>query len=176
MIYRGANVNEPIKTKGGDMVMLLHYAVSKSDVRCIRVLANLGANFNARDSWNRTPLHWAAACGVGPDVVEVLINEGAIMDARDANEFTPLHYCAKKNNDQIESVQKLIARGASLEAVGGMGETVLHVAVSNRNLEMVKLLLSHRVNINAMDDFGCTPLLVSIIMNKVEQETEIVSI
>ena len=180
MIYNGANINETRKTKSNKMITLLHYVVSKSDVRYIRVLANLGADFNARDSKNRTPLHWAARSGVGPDVVEELINGGTLVDARDHNQQTALHLFAQKKRFCIGSVQKLIDRGASLEAVNAVGEGILHVAVWHHNLEMVKLLLSHRVNIDARDIFGRTPLRVyfsNVIENtEGEDRPEIVSI
>ena len=55
----------------------------------------------------RSKHHWAAACSVGPDVVEVLINNGAVMDARDQLQLTPLHRATGINC--IESAQKLIA-------------------------------------------------------------------
>ena len=159
MISRGANVNEYTRTEGDPMTTLLHYAVLTSDVRCIHVLANLGANFNARDSRNFTPLHWAVKYNVGPDVVEVLVNEGTVVNATDHDQFTPLHYAALKDNN-TELIQKLIAKGASIDAVGSKGRSVLHVAIMCHNLEMVKILISHRVNIDPKDIFGRTPLFL----------------
>ena len=173
MIYHGADVNEPTKTKIDSAATLLHFAVEKRDVQCIRALANLGANFNACDSWNRTPLHWAALIvGDRPDIAEILINGGAVVDARDNYQMTPLHQAARTNC--IEFARKLIARGASINAIGRKGFSVLHVALMGHNLEMVKMLISHGVNIDATDSFGCTPLLH--YFTKAEHKTEIVSI
>ena len=181
MIDRGANVNESIKTNFDPMTTFLHYAVATSDVRCIRVLANLGANFNAGDSKNCTPLHWVALYYIHPDVAEVLINEGAVVDARVNYQFTTLYRAAIRNN--IELAQKLIARGASIDAIGVLGRSVLHVAITHHNLEMVKMLISHRVNIDTEDIFGRTPLLLYLWKRTYlrersakESKTEIVSI
>ena len=157
MISRGANVNEPTKTKDDPVTTLLHYAVMINDIRCIRVLANLGANFNARDSKNCTPLHWAVIREDIPDVVEVLINEGAAVDMQDDDQMTPLHYAAR--NNCIESAKKLIAGGSFIEMVDANGRSVLHVAVINCNLKMIKMLISHRVNIDPKDIHGWTPLI-----------------
>ena len=174
MIYNRANVNETRKTEIDSLTTLLHYAVlKKSDVRLIRALANVGADFNARDSWNRTPLHWAAMYEAHPDVVEVLIDEGAVLDARDNYQFTPLHH-AVRNNNCVELAKKLIARGASIDAINEDGSSVMHMAVNYHNVEMVKVLISHRVNIDARDYYGNTPLLC--FFKKGKPHSKIVSI
>ena len=179
MICNGANVNETRITTSNNAVTLLHDAVELNNIQCIRMLANLGADFNARDSWNRTPLHWAAACGVSPYIVDMLINNGAVVDARDHKEMTPLHHAVMDYNC-IDLAQKLIARGASLEAVGERGHSILHMAVWYRNLEMIKMLISYRVNIDPQDNSGRTPLCLyfSNVIKHMEGEdkTEIVSI
>ena len=176
MVFRGANVNVPIKIANRDPVMsLLHYAVvKKRDAECIRVLANLGANFNACDSMKQTPLHWAVRYNVSPDVVEMLIGEGAFVDPRDEHQKTPLHHAAVSNS--IELAEKLIAGGASINAIDAHGRSVLHEAVMYHNLEMVKMLISHRVNIDAKDICEDTPLLCYMQHRRKEDETEIVSI
>ena len=179
MISRGANVNEPTTTEDSGMT-LLHFAVMMNDIRCIRVLANLGANFNARDSNKCTPLHWAIMGEDVPDVVEVLINEGADVDMQDDRQMTPLHYATR--NYCIESAKKLIAGGSSIDTVDADGWSVLHVAVMCHNLQMVKLLISHGVNIDPKDGYGCTPLLrffshrYCISLMKRDYTTSIVSI
>ena len=163
LINRGANINEPAVVGQAENyeATLLHYAaaVTTSDVKRIRVLVSLGANVNARDSMNLTPLHWAASVGARADIVELLINEGAIVDARDVFEETPLHRHALRKENSIESAQKLIARGASINAVNISGKSVLHLALMYHNSKSVKMLISHSVNIDAKDNGGCTPLL-----------------
>ena len=165
MIDRGANINEAIETKFNFVTTLLHYAVEKSDVEFIRVLINLGANINARDGDNLTPLHWAVMMidEDRPDIVEVLIDGGAVVDARGDEQTTPLHHAAF--NNYIESAKMLIAKGASVDAIAADTNrwSVLHIAISN--LEMVKMLISHRVNIDAKDIEGRTPLFWNILIN-----------
>ena len=180
MISRGANVNEPTETENDPETTLLHYAVELRNIQCIHILANLGANFNARDSNNCTPLHWAVMWEDIPDVVEVLMNGGAVVDMQDDGEMTPLHYAAR--NNFIESAKKLIAGGSFIDMADAIGWSVLHVAVIYDNLEMVKMLISHRVNIDPKDIQGWTPLLSFFsVLNfigsmKREHTTEIVKI
>ena len=173
MISRGANVNQPIKTENDPVTTLLHYAVAKNNVRCIRVLADLGADFNARGKNNRTPLHWAVRFDAGPDVVKMLINEGAVVDARDDNQFTPLHIAVISNS--IELAKTFITRGASVNAINKNGWSILHFAILARSLEMVKMLISHGVTIDPKDINGWTPLLLSFPI-KEKHDTTIVSI
>ena len=175
MINRGANINELKKVELYSEMTLLHYAAWKGNLQCIRVLANLGANVHARDNRNLTPLHYAAIYGTDPNIVEVLINEGAIVDARGNNQMTPLLHTAAKRASSIEVAQKLIARGASLEAVTTNYENALHLAIMCSNLEMVKVLISHGINIDAKDRYGNTPLLMSF-RKREPFNSEIVSI
>ena len=174
LIRCGANVNEPISTEADPKTTFLHYAVfRKSNVQCIRVLGKLGANFNALDSKKCTPLHWAALYHAHPDVVELLIDGGAIVDAWDVMQRTPLHLAVEQKLN--ESAKRLIGRGASIEAVDWLGCSILHVAAKNCNVEMIKILISHRVNIDPRDIHGQTPLIAHV--SKLEDgATEIVSI
>ena len=57
MINRGANINELKKVEIDYERTLFHFAVMRRNVQCIRVLPNLGANINGRDSSGFKPLH-----------------------------------------------------------------------------------------------------------------------
>ena len=51
-----------------------------------------GADPVARDSWNITPLHWAAGFNGYPAVLQALLEAGADVEARDNDGDTPLHW------------------------------------------------------------------------------------
>ena len=134
--------------------------MANSGGQLIRILSTLGANFSSRDSENLTILHWAAVHCAKAYVVDLLINNGADVDARDDLQMTPLHHAAKTNC--IESAQKLIARGASIDAIDRKG---------------LSILISHRVNIHSKNIHGRTPLhLYLSIPTDAYDETEIVII
>ena len=166
LICIGANVNQPGKTKYDPVTTLLHYATAKNDVQRMRLLINHDANCNAPDSLKRTPLHWAAMTmdEDRPDVVEVLIDGGAIVDARDIHQSTPLLLAAFAG--RCQSVEMLIARGASIEAVDKNGSSALHMVTKsqtfNNQLKMIKMLISLKINIDTEDHSGQTPLHLAL--------------
>ncbi|MGB2863329.1 MAG: ankyrin repeat domain-containing protein, partial [Sedimentisphaerales bacterium] len=67
-----------------------------------------GADVNAKDNWDWTPLH-SAVYG-NKDIVELLISEGANVNARDGASRTPLWYAKDKGNTEI--VELLRKHGA----------------------------------------------------------------
>ena len=162
LICSGTKLNAPRFTERDCITTLLHYATMKKDVQRIRLLLNHGANCNARDFSRRTPLHWAVMM-IGedrPDIVEVLIDGGAIMDAKTRKHFTPLHLAT--NMGFNKSAEKLIARGASIEAVTVDGSSALHLAAERNNLRMIKVLIGLKINIDAKNlSDGNTPLHVA---------------
>ena len=173
LICSGANVNELSNTYVNPVTTLLHYATMKKDVQRIRLLIKHSASCNARDFYERTPLHWAVMIDEDrPDIIEVLINGGAFVDVRDHGQSTPLFMATL--NDRYQSAEKLIARGASIDVVTEDGWNLLHAASINKdhkNLKMAKMLISLNINIEAENNSGDTPLHCAV-----EHNTDIVSI
>ena len=75
----------------------------------VSILSAVGANPNAIDSSNATPLHDAAWAGHG-QVAEVLLAGGADVNALDASGRSPLHAAALLS--QPDLVALLLAAGA----------------------------------------------------------------
>ena len=174
LICSGANVNDRQLTGNNrETTTLLHFAAARADVELVSLLINRGANCHARDGKNCTPLNSAMTVNDRPDVVEVLINGGAIVDARDRKQFTPLLLAVY--NGFYQSAEKLIARGASIHAVVEDGWSALHLASMSPsvNLNIVKMLISRGINVNAENDDGITPLQSAACRNG---NTDLVSI
>ena len=84
-------------------------------VQCLRVLAEAGANINARDDNGGTALHFASE----PEVVEELLRLGAKVNARNENGETPVFTAWN-----AKAVQLLIQHGADLTIRNRRGETI----------------------------------------------------
>lgn len=85
-----------------------------------------GANPNARDEDQRTPL-FSAVLGGSVGLAGLLLESGAEVDARDAHGFTPLHFAAQELLPELARL--LIAKGADVNAVDEDGSPVLWRAI-----------------------------------------------
>lgn len=63
--------------------------------------------------------------------------------------WAPIHYAAYLND--IPFVQLLIKKGGIVDCRGGLGETALHIAVTNNLTEMARILISLGADVNAQN-------------------------
>ncbi|MBI1669632.1 ankyrin repeat domain-containing protein [Capnocytophaga periodontitidis] len=83
-------------------------------------LITQGADINARDEYERTPLHYHAQVN-NVEKVALLLEKGADIEAQDKYKNTPLHF-AEYN---AEAAQLLIEKGADIKAKDNMGHNVM---------------------------------------------------
>lgn len=103
----------------GRTPLFLAAASTRASVECVRLLAQAGADVNARDNQGNTPLHKTSF----PDVVEELLKLGADVNARNKNGNTPIF-----TTNNMACVPVLIAHGADLTIRNNQGETVMDFA------------------------------------------------
>lgn len=124
------------------------------------------ANVETNDSAGCTPLMFAAQKG-NLIAVRFLLEAKANLEAEDGQGNTALHYCSYEKTgfcfdgkSSTNVVRCLLEAKANLEGRNDDGETLLHISVSRRNFGMVRYLLEEtRVNLEARDKYGYTPLL-----------------
>ena len=100
-------------------------------------------DINIRDSFHRTPLHWAASCNCDADVVQLLLSKGADVRAVDKLQETPLHLavCNPFSSD-AKVVQILLDNGADVNAIEKHQRTPLHMAAEqNEKAEVTSALV-----------------------------------
>ena len=111
LIERGAALDQT----DSDGRTALHLAVARADRRHIaKCLIERGADREARDRLDMTPLHVASQHGQDASV-ELLLAAGAAVHARDAAGWTALHFAAQTADQAL--IERVIAAGAALDAV-----------------------------------------------------------
>ncbi|KAL8387255.1 hypothetical protein RB595_010043 [Gaeumannomyces hyphopodioides] len=107
---------------------------------------------------NGTVLHWAASRGQSRLVRQALALDGITIDEEDAEGLTPLQRCIDE-----AVMAELLKAGADPKRIWpGTKDTLLHLAASKGYFDVLGLLLSSgRVDLDAEDAQGLTPLLKS---------------
>lgn len=115
----------------------------------------------------KTPiLHIAVIKGNG-NVVEKLLQLGADKEIRNEDGSTPLLTAVKFK--KLQCAKLLIDNGANVNANNNNQQTSIHLAVRNKDTEMLKLLKStNRCDINIKDKLGDSAVTDSIIFGDSE--------
>ena len=121
---RGANYN------ARDSLMdetPLHWSVTAGDDPVVvKELIRRGADMDARNSKQSTPLHLAVRCG-HIQAAQELIARGASVEAVDDTDRNALHYASWFN--KLSMVKVLISHIINIDAEDYLGNTALHYAM-----------------------------------------------
>ncbi len=156
-----------LESKGSNGYTPLHRACLAKQVAVAKLLLDKGANVNARDDYQFTPLHRAS--GVPEQdlvLLQSLIDKGSDVNAQGYNGLTPLHWAAFKGGFRVAKL--LLDHGADVNAhdkfSGPIGPasisgTVLQVAINlGPNEGMAKLLVENGAKLDERDPDGNTEL------------------
>ena len=139
-IERGEDVNEVNEDNWTPLMYAICHS-SEDNLECMRTLINHGANVNGRDNNQSTALHYAATYN-NIDGINLLLDNGAEIDPVNSYNETPLMLTCRYNDD-INSTRVLLERGANLTIPDSDGDTCLHCATTNLNIDMIKLLFEY---------------------------------
>ncbi|MDR2019866.1 MAG: ankyrin repeat domain-containing protein [Treponema sp.] len=127
------------------------------------------SNYNIPGIEGDAPLHFAAA-GNYEGLVQYLLEKRARVDVRNAAGATPFQEAAKRGN--INIMQMLIAGRADINAQDALGNTAMHLAVSeNWHREVLNFLLTNKADPNIKNGQGNTPLHEMIALH---QDSELI--
>ncbi len=105
-----------------------------------KMLIEAGADPNARDEHNYTPLHRAVMIG-NLELVQMLLQRGADINAVGRWGCTPLHLAVHGKECKAAIVRELLAKGADVNACASWGHTPLHYAYADLQMDIAGLLI-----------------------------------
>jgi ankyrin repeat protein len=141
-----------ISAESNDGLQAVHIAAATGHPGLVRTLIHRGASANTASHDGTVPLHMAAA--VSEDVVRTLVNEGAEIDIRDKLGVSPLDIAVTTSN--LDTARILLDYGATQDAADYLNlefPPPLGMAVADRNLEMIQLLVEGGASFN-LDGLG----------------------
>ncbi|OXU28879.1 hypothetical protein TSAR_009568 [Trichomalopsis sarcophagae] len=127
--------------------------------KVVKMLLDAGADVNARDISDSTPLHCAVYTG-DVEVVKILIKAGADLNHRTEAGFAVLHDAVLCGNEEM--VRLLLRSGSRIDQdVEDIGDTALHWAI-RLNIEgshekIIKLLMKFGSNMYKLNTFAESP-------------------
>jgi ankyrin repeat protein len=86
--------------------------------------------------------------------IDLLIEHGARVNVHDKNNMTPLMIAAQSDVKHIEAIiERLIVRGADVNARNHHRQTAFHFALKERNTRTIKKLVQHGAGVRAVNLF-----------------------
>jgi ankyrin repeat protein len=134
----------------------LHLAIKYGHKRIVDFLLAHDASVSIQTFSGDTPLHYAAEAGQD-ELVEALLAHNAAVDARNSQRWSFLPVA--RGERDIERLAFLSVAGGKESMERNRGETPLHRAAQDGNVQTVQLLLAHGADVNARNMYnGQSPL------------------
>jgi len=165
-LSNGADINEKASDWSPLSCSIYSCKNSPGHVEAAKVLIENGANVNAIDIWQLTPLYYAIAYNCDSEIIKMLLDKGAEPNIPALGAYSPLYYAAA--NNELETVKILLAKGASPNVPGPDGYTPLFQIATTDEVELAKLLIDSGAKINIAAENGLTPLGIAGTKGKVE--------
>eukprot|EP00854_Cymbomonas_tetramitiformis_P018815 gene18815-22480_t len=131
----------------------------------LRVMHANGKAANATDTLDKTCYHYAASTA-SLAVTEIVLQALPITTMRkeDANGATPLHLAVQSTNDDDTVTQKLILFAAKfdVDARTIVGNSALHMAVSQKNVTRIECLLMLGADVDLQNTNKESPLTLAV--------------
>lgn len=152
MIEMGVDVNSVVDNNNTALHLL---AANNGNHKVFSVLLQAGANVNARNNKQRTPLHFACEMG-NLELINLLIQHKADVNAQDDQRCTPLHLAVIY--DRYEAAKLLLEYGANPNLPNNNNEHPINLVKSNPNNDknMLDLLLKYNSKFPEKSCFFCS--------------------
>jgi ankyrin repeat protein len=125
-------------TRGHHRRTPLQHAAARNRLRMVQVLLELGADPNATDATGATALTTAAQENADPAIASALLAAGASFD-----------FLTAATTQRYGEAEAMLRDDPARIGPDGRDTIALHLAVSKRNLNTIRWLLAHGVDVNA---------------------------
>ena len=132
----------------------MHFAAQRGDLALIKFLLDRGADIEARESHECTPLI-RALFGDEIEAALILMYKGADMFTVDENGCGIIHWAAYRNNVDALRIFRLHGFDMNIQTVIKNRETPLHLAVRNEAVFAIEYLINADVDLDIRDSEGC---------------------
>ncbi|CAB0041395.1 unnamed protein product [Trichogramma brassicae] len=137
------------------------------DTLLVFSLAHPIQRVNVRDKLDRTPLYIALIMHRNRTLIKILLRRGADPHFADKQGNTALHLICMDNgcNRLLKKFFKIcddMGHKIQVNARNNMNQTPLHLSLHYRNRHLVEFLLRRGADPNVVDNYGLTPLHMSL--------------
>ena len=153
---------EDINTLNIDSESVLHIALKeKYDFQTIKLIIENMEDISTLNANDESVLHIALKEKYDSQTIQFIIDNMQNIDV--FNAFNEPFLCiAIKNGYDINTVRLLTTIITDINRKDANGETALHAALKARNIELVKLLIENKCNLNAPNNDGITPFALAL--------------
>ncbi|GGI57237.1 ankyrin repeat domain-containing protein [Winogradskyella haliclonae] len=165
-ISKGVDIN--LQDEGGDSPFM--NAANSNSLEVVKFLSAYVNDINAKDKNGRSAL----AMAIDRNKVEVakfLIENKADINTIDADGNTLMYYLLNTyRSDKPETFNAklalLIEAGLDVKKLQGKGKSLYHLAIEKNNIALLKEIESFKIDVNAKNDDGLTPLHLAAMKAK----------
>uniref|UniRef100_T1JX76 PDZ domain-containing protein n=1 Tax=Tetranychus urticae TaxID=32264 RepID=T1JX76_TETUR len=140
----------------------LHVAVQKSNYVALKTFLDLGASPNYRDAVGLTSLFYSILYSANPKLTQLLLHEHSIHGVADAQGWQEVHHACKLG--LVAHLEQLLYYGCDMNCkIVGSGNTPLHVAAINDQMDCARVLLLRGCNTQIANNSHQTAYQVAVI-------------